>query len=379
MQQKSLIVAVGLSVLASLAHAEPLKIGTVLSTTGAAAFLGEDMRDGMQLGIDDVNRDGGVNGEPVQWVFYDAESQTAKALAATRRLLAQDRVDVVVGGGNMSGIAQAMVPMVQQFKTPFISTEGALSIVSPVAERPWVFKSTVDDRQVFERLASYLHKQGITRLTLLHDTSGFGQSAAEEFKALAPELGLSATLEAFAPADTDLTSQLTRIKNSDAQAVLCWTVTPAGVIFIKQARQLGLKLPLIHSYGFVSQRYMELAGADAEGVLFTSVKFPVGQDLPAADVQKAPISKLTEEFKARFGREPNQYVAQSYDAILLAAKAFTIGHGDKAKSRDALEQLQNYPGVSGTFNFSPQRHSGLADSDIVMLRWHDGRFQLQDY
>src|SRR5690606_22459278 len=255
--------------------------------------------------IDEINAAGGINGEKLEWVFYDAESQTNKALGATRRLLSQDRVDILVGGGNMSGIAQAMVPLAQRMETPFISTEGAASIVNPAKDREWIFKSTVDDSQVFARLADYFKKEGIQKVALLYDTSGFGQAAADELRASAAKLGIEATFEAFGPADTDLTPQLTRIKNSDAQAVICWTVTPAGVIFIKQAKQLGLgDRKLIHSYGFVSQRYMELAGEDAKDVLLVSVKFPVGQDLPDSDPLKKQILELTEKFQKRYNRAP---------------------------------------------------------------------------
>lgn len=362
------------------AHANNLKIGTILSTTGPAAFLGEDMRAGMELAIDEINAAGGINGAPVEWVFYDAESQTNKALVSTRRLLAQDKVDVIVGGGNMSGIALAMVPLTAQSKTPFISTEGARAIVSPIEQRQWAFKSTVDDQQVFERLKRYFDKEGITKIALLHDTSGFGQAAADTLRSMQDELGLEVTYEAFAPTDTDLIPQLTRIRNSDAEAVLCWTVTPAGVIFNTQATQLGLTdRKLIHSYGFVSQQYMELAGETASNVLLVSVKFPVGVDLPDEDPQKAVITDLTKKFEERYNRAPNQYVAQTYDAIMLAAQALEAGNGDKAATRDALENIQNHHGVGGTFNFSDQQHSGLSSEDIVLIEWRDGRFHLADY
>jgi len=357
-----------------------VSIGTILSTTGPAAFLGEDMKAGMEIAIEEINAAGGVNGAPVEWVFYDAESQTNKAVASTRRLLSQDKVDMIVGGGNMSGIAMAMVPLTTQAKVPFISTEGSLAIVSPVEERPWTFKSTVDDKQVFLRLKDYFDKKNIKKIALLHDTSGFGQAAAEELKALSDELGLEVIYEAFAPTDTDLTPQLTRIKNSDAQAVLCWTVTPAGVIFNKQATQLGLTdRTLIHSYGFVSQKYMELASDTAQNVLLVSVKFPVGNDLPDSDPQKAIIQSLTKKFEEKYHRKPNQYVAQTYDAIMLAHKALTNGQGEREKTRQALENIQNYHGVGGTFNFSKEHHSGLSKGDIVLIKWEDGQFRLADY
>jgi branched-chain amino acid transport system substrate-binding protein len=362
------------------ALADDFKVGTILSTTGPSAFLGGDMKDGMAIAVDEINARGGIDGKPINWTFYDAQSQTATAIASTRRLIAQDHVDIIVGGGNMSGIAQAMVPLAEQAKIPFMSTEGAASIVNPVAQRQWIFKSTVDDSVVFERLADYFRKKGITKIALLHDTSGFGQAAVQELAKVAPERGLTTIDEAFNPTDTDLTPQLTRIKSSGAQAIVCWTTTPAGVIFIKQAKQLGLgDRTLIHSYGFVSQRYMELAGKDADGVLLVSVKFPVGADLPDTDPLKPRIATLTAAFQKRFGRAPNQFVAQSYDAVYLAAQALKAGHGERGATRDALEKISKYDGVEGTFNFSPTHHSGLSKDDLVLIAWKDNRFRLVDY
>lgn len=360
--------------------ADPVKIGSILSITGPAAFLGEDMKLGMEMAVEDINAAGGINGKPVQWVFYDAESQSAKALNATRRLLSQDRVDIVVGGGNMSGIALAMAPMTERAKVPFISTEGSMQIVTPVAERPQTFKSTVDDDQMIERLMDYFKKNGITKAALLADSSGFGQSAVQQMKRIAPEHKVDVVYESFNPADTDLTAQLTNIKASGAKAIVCWTVTPAGVVFIKQAKQLGLgDRKLIHSYGFVDQRYMKLAGDDAEGLLLLSVKFPVGAELPDSDPIKANIVNMTKRFEAKYKRAPNQFVAQTYDAMMLAKIGMESAKGDKAGFAGGLENLPTYAGLGGAFSFSKDRHSGLSSKDVVLLGVKNGAFVLADY
>lgn len=360
--------------------AEGYKIGSILSVTGPAAFLGEDMKAGMELAIEEINAKGGVGGRKIEWVFYDAESQTAKGINATKRLLTQDRVDMIVGGGNMSGMALAMVPMAEKAGIPFISTEGSMQIVTPVEERKWIFKSTVDDDQVMERLADYFAKKKIGKVAFLADASGFGQSAVAQMQKTAASRGLDVIYESFNPSDTDLTPQLTRIKDSGAGAIICWTVTPAGVVFIKQAQQLGLdKLTLIHSYGFVDQRYMELAGDAAKNLLLVSVKFPVGKDLPDSDPSKARILAVTKAFEQKFGRKPNQFVAQTYDAIYLAAQALEKGGQDKEKVRTALTAISGYDGVGGVFRFSPTRHSGLSKTDLVLVRYENGEFRLADY
>lgn len=359
---------------------EPLRIGSILSVTGPAAFLGEDMKAGLQLAIDEINAAGGISGRKVVWTFYDAESQTQKAITATRRLISQDGVEVIVSGGNMSGIALAMAPIIEAAKIPFISSEGALSIVTPVQERHWVFKSTVDDEDVLERIADYLDKKKIKKVALLADSSGFGQGAEAQMRKVGPRRNLDVMYESFGPGDTDLMPQLTRIRDSGAGAVICWTVTPAGVVFLKQALQLGLdSRTLIHSYGFVSAHYMELAGEAANPLLLASLKLPVGDQLPDTDPLKAGILKLFQSYKARFERPASLYAAESYDAAMLAKLALSNVGGDPAKLPEGLEKIRNYAGISGVFNFSPERHSGLSKQDIVLVNWRDGRFNLVDY
>lgn len=365
---------------AARAADEPLRIGSILSVTGPAAFLGEDMKAGLQLAVEEINAAGGINGRQIAWTFYDAESQTQKAISATRRLISQDRVEVILSGGNMSGIALAVAPLAEAAKIPFISSEGALSIVTPVTERRWVFKSTVDDGDVLERIADYLDKKKIKKVALLADSSGFGQGAVAQMRVIGPKRGLDVVYESFGPADTDMMPQLTRIRDSGVEAIICWTVTPAGVVFLKQAQQLGLdSRNLIHSYGFVSADYMRLAGEAATPLLLASLKLPVGDQLPDSDPLKAGILKLYRSYSARFGRPPSLYAAESYDAALLAQQALSKVGGDPAKLPEGLEGIRDFAGVSGVFDFSPEKHSGLSKRDIVLINWRDGRFNLVDY
>ena len=365
---------------AGWAAEEPLRMGSILSVTGPAAFLGEDMKAGLQLAVDEINAGNGINGRPIAWTFYDAESQTQKAISATRRLISQDKVQLIVSGGNMSGIALAMAPMAEAASIPFISSEGALAIVTPLAERHWVFKSTVDDEDVLERIADYLEKKKIGKVALVADTSGFGQGAVGQMRKVAPRRNLEVLYETFGPADTDMMPQLTRIRDSDVGAVICWTVTPAGVAFIKQAAELGLdSRVLIHSYGFVSSHYMTLAGDAAKPILLASLKLPVGDQLPDSDPLKAGILKMFQSYQARFGRAASLYAAESYDAAMLARQALLNVGGDPAKLPEGLEKIRNFAGISGVFNFSPERHSGLSKQDIVLINWRDGRFNLVDY
>lgn len=378
-----LALAIAASLLAASAAAaadpEPYKIGTILSVTGPAAFLGDDMKKGAEIAVAEINGAGGINGHKIEWIFYDAESQAAKGVNAAKRLIEQDQVAIIVGGGNMSGIALGMAPLTEKAKMPFISTEGAVAIVAPVAERQYEFKTTLDDAQVIRRGIDFWHKMGIKKVALLADNSGFGQGAAAQMHEIAPREGIEIVYETFTPSDTTLVPQLTRIKEADVQAILCWTTAPSGVVFLKEVQQLGLGDKMImHGFGFVSQRYMELAGDAANGLLLIGQKFPVGADLPANDPVKQQVEKLTSAFDKAYGKAPNQFVAQTYDAMYMAKYALEKGGSDHEKIRAALEGLQGFKGLGGTFNFSKDRHSGLATSDAVIMTWKNGRFRLVD-
>ena len=185
--------------------------------------------------------------------------------------------------------------------------------------------------------------------------------------------------EEFQPSDNDLTTQLTRIRGTSAQAIICWTVTPAGVVFLKNARQLGLKQMLVHGFGFVADRYMKLAGEAAEGLLLTSLKFPVAEQLPGSDPIKATILDYMARYRTKYGEETDVYGGQAWDGISMVTQAMSRVGNTREKIRAGLEtHIKEYKGVGGIFTFSPQRHWGLAKSDVVMIEWRQGQFRLVD-
>ena len=157
-------------------------------------------------------------------------------------------------------------------------------------------------------------------------------------------------------------------------------MTPAGVVFLKNAQQLGLKQMLVHGFGFVADRYMQLAGDAAEGLLLTSLKFPVAEQLPDADPIKATILDYKARYRARYNEETDVYGGQAWDGIGMVAQAITrAGSSERGKIRAGLEEhVREYKGVGGVFTFSPQKHWGLAKNDVVMIEWRQGKFRLVD-
>jgi branched-chain amino acid transport system substrate-binding protein len=358
----------------------PYRIGSIFSYTGPAAFLGDRMKRSVELFVEETNRKGGINGHLIESVIYDAGSEPSKGVLAVKRLVEQDKVDVIVGDGNRSDIGLALVPTVQRARVPLMSVSGATTLVEPVTERPWVFKSTVNDVEVVARLLDFFKKKRIKDVAMLSDTGAFGRSARDVLRAQAPGAGVTVVAwEEFAGSDNDLTTQLTRIRGTSAEAIICWTVTPAGVVFLKNARQLDLKHRLVHGFGFVAERYMQLAGDAADGLLLTSLKFPVAEQLPDRDPVKAAVLDYKTRYRARFEEDTDVYGGQAWDGISLVAHVLgKVGH-DREQIRAGLEtHIRSFPGVGGVFSFSPTRHWGLEKSDVVMIEWRQGRFRLVD-
>jgi branched-chain amino acid transport system substrate-binding protein len=363
------------------AAGEPYKIGSIFSYTGPAAFLGDRMKRSVELYVEEANKKGGIQGHPIELFMYDAGSESSKAVLAAKRLIEQDRVDVIVGDGNRSDIGLALVPSVQRAQVPLMSVSGATSLVEPVKDRAWVFKSTVNDVEVVARLLDFFKKKGLKDVAMVNDTGAFGVSARDQLKAQAPAAGINVVAwEEFQPADNDLTTQLTRIRSTSAQAIICWTVTPAGVVFLKNARQLGLKQMLVHGFGFVADRYMTLAGDASEGLMLTSLKFPVAEQLPDGDPIKGTILDYKARYRAKYSEETDVYGGQAWDGISMVAHAMAqAGSNTRDKIRGGLEtSIKEWKGVGGVFTFSPQRHWGLAKTDVTMIEWRQGKFRLVD-
>ncbi|MEI7431961.1 MAG: ABC transporter substrate-binding protein, partial [Betaproteobacteria bacterium] len=198
--------------------ADPIKIGSVLSVTGPAAFLGEPELQTLQLYIEEINKSGGVIGRQLQLVHYDDGSDAGKANGFTKRLLDDDKVDLVIGG-TTTGATMSMVPLIEKAGIPFISLAGAVVVVEPV--KKFTFKVSHTDRMAAEKIYEDMKKRGITKVALFSETSGFGQSGRKESELMASKMGITLVAnETFGPKDTDMSPQLTKIKNTpEVQAV----------------------------------------------------------------------------------------------------------------------------------------------------------------
>jgi branched-chain amino acid transport system substrate-binding protein len=364
--------AIAFGTLAAAVAAEPIKIGSVLSVTGPAAFLGDPELKTLQLYIEDINKKGGVGGRPLALVHYDDGSDANKANGFAKRLIDDDKVDIFVGGST-TGSTMSMLPLVEKAEMPFISLAGAVVIVEPV--KKWVFKTPHTDRMAAEKVFEDMKKRNISKVALLAETSGFGQSGKKETEAVASRFGITLVAsETYGPKDTDMSPQLTKIRNAaGVQAVFVFGLGQGPAIVTKNYRQLGITLPLYHAHGVASEEFIKLAGPAAEGVRLPAAALLIADKLDAKDPQKPVVTAYRKAYNDRYKEDVSTFGGHAYDGLMMAVEAIKKAGGtDKAKVRDAIEGIKGYIGTGGKVNMSATDHMGLDLSAFRMLEIKNG-------
>lgn len=375
-KKTALFAALALAAASSFA-ADTIKIGSVLSVSGPAAFLGDPELKTLQMYVEKINAGGGVLGRKLELVHYDDGSDAAKANTFTKRLLESDKIDILIGG-TTTGATMAMAPLVERAKVPFISLAGAVVVIDPV--KKWVFKTPHTDRMAAEKVFEDMKKRGISKVGLLSETSGFGASGRKETQAVAAKYGITLVAdETYGPKDTDTTAQLTRIKNAPGvQAVFVFGLGQGPAIVTKNYGQLGMsKVPMYQSHGVASDEYLKLSGAVAEGVRLPTPALLIAKALPANDPQKAIVTSYDKSYRDKYKVEPSTFGGYALDALNLSVDAIKrAGSTDGEKVRAALESTRGFVGTTGVFNMSPKDHMGLDLSAFRMVEVKGGDWQL---
>jgi branched-chain amino acid transport system substrate-binding protein len=370
------LLAAALVALPAFVYSQPIRIGAFLAVTGPAAFLGDPEQKTLELYVEKLNGAGGVLGRKLELFAYDSAGDAEKARGYVKRLIEQDKVDVLVGGST-TGETMAAVPLAEAANVPFISLAGAVVIIEPV--KRWVFKTPHTDRMACEKVFDDMRARGATKVALISGAGGFDRSMRAECLKVAAQRGVQIVAdESYGAGDTDMTAQLTKIKNTPGvQAVLNCGFGQGPAIVTKNYRQLGIQVPFYQSHGVASKQYVKLSGDAAEGVRLPAAALLVAETLPAADKQKKVVVDYKREYEARFKSEVSTFGGHAYDGLMLAVDAIKRAGGtDRAKVRDALESTKGYMGTAGVVNMSPKDHMGLDLSAFRMLEVRKGDWTL---
>jgi len=356
--------------------ADAIRIGTFLSVTGPASFLGDPELRTLQMYVDELNAGGGVLGRKLELVHYDTGGQAKEAVTFVKRLIQNDEVDVIVGGSS-TGDTMAAIPEVEKAEVPLISLAGGVEIVEPV--KKWVFKTPHTDRMAAIRIFEDMKKRGVKKFALITGDGGFDKSGRKQVLELAPKFGLEVVAdESYGNKDTDMTTQLTKIRATDAQAILNFGFGAAPAIVTRNVRQLGIALPVYQSHGVASKKFIEMAGEAAEGVRLPAAALVVAEQLPDTDPQKKVLLDYKTKFEAKHG-EVSTFGGHAYDGLFIAVEAVKRAKGtDKAKVRDEIERTKGFVGTAGVFNMTPEDHMGLSVDAFKLLEVRKGSWVIID-
>ena len=352
------------------------KIGAVLSVTGPASFLGDPEKRTLEIYVDEINAKGGVNGQKLQLVIYDDGGDANNARTFATRLVEEDKVAAMVGG-TTTGSTLAMMPVFEEAQIPFISLAGAVQIIEPV--RKWTFKTPHTDRMACEKIFGDLKRRNLTTIALISGTDAFGKSMRDQCVAIAPRSGITiAHEETYGPRDSDMTPQLTNIRNkAGVQAVVNPGFGQGPAIVTRNYRQLAVAVPLYQSHGVASKQFIDLAGAAAEGIRLPAAALLVADKLPDSDPQKPVVVGYSRTYTQKTGQAVSTFGGHAYDGLMILVQAMERAKSaDKAKVRDEIEKTKGYVGTGGIVTMSAADHVGLDLSAFQMLEIKNGDWTL---
>ncbi len=358
--------------LAPARAAETVKIGAILAVTGPASFLGAPEAKTLEMLVEEANARGGLGGKKVQLLIKDSQASPEKAISFAKQLIEEEKVLAILGPST-SGETMAIKNVAEEAKTLLLSCAAAEVIVQPVARH--VFKTPQKDSDAVIRIFQQMKKMGVSKVGVLSSNTGFGKAGKEQIEKLAPAHGIQiAVSEVYDKAATDLTAEVTKMKAAGVQGIVNWSIEPAQALVIKNARQIGLAIPIFQSHGFGNIEYAKAAGAAAEGVIFPAGRLLVAEDLPDSSPQKKVLVGYKKAYEARYKEAVSTFGGHAWDAFEILAEAVRRAGTDPEKVRAAVEGLKGFVGTGGVFNFSAADHNGLDASAFEMLTVKDGRF-----
>ena len=228
-----------------------------------------------------------------------------------------------------------------------------------------------------EKCFEYLEEEGIDTVASIYVANPYGEDGQNNIKAIAAKKGIKiVATETFGGDDTVMETQLTKIKAAKPGALVCWGTNPGPSLITKQAKTIGLDVPILQSHGVANQTFIDLAGEDANGVQLPAGRLIVWEQLADDDPFKSLLEEFATAYEAKYGDAPSTFAAHAYDAFWITINAIEMaGEADRAKVRDAIEQIE-FMGTAGEFKYSAEDHNGLTLAAFAWVKIVDGAWQL---
>jgi branched-chain amino acid transport system substrate-binding protein len=335
-------------------QAQTVYIGMDTPLTGPQAIVGQGDREAVTALVRFWNRARAFKNRRIQVDIRDNASNPSQAVQNVQRFVADSKYVAILGSGNAAA-AVATAPLATEGQIPFLPLSPPTPLVVP--PRPYVYVALPTGRLYAYSMAQYLKSLNIQRIALIGDNGGFGRDGVGQVKALARAYGFTITDEIiFSPTSTSFAAELSRVKNSDAQALWMWTVTPAGNTIVKEFRQLQLPQRLVLTGGNLSSQFLEATCPDVNGALVNSFLGVVWDQLP----RNHPVRARAQLTQRVIGKPLSVFHVDASTSLFALKAAMERGGFTRAGINNALEtKLRGLPTPGGRLYFGPSNHSGV--------------------
>lgn len=356
------------------------RIGAALDVTGGASFLGVPEHNAITLAVEQANASGGIRGRKIELAFEDSKSTETDSVLAVRKLISQDKVNALIGPSRTGGV-MAVLPIATDAEVPLLAPVSGVAVVEPVAQRKWIFRPGQGGDLSVGKVLDYARRAGWTKLGVLYSADAYGEDGRDNMRKLAPAAGVTLTREeSFPPASTDLKPQLAKLSAAGVDAIFMHGYGAPSAIVYRNARELGLKAPIISGHGQANNAFRNAVGNAVIGQPIVGAPVLVWDELPDSHPQKKPAAAFVQAYTSRFGIPPDMFAGVAYDSAQMVLQAIRETNGERAQIRDWLENnVKNYVGITGVFNFSPTDHAGLTSDALVMMIAIEDGWRLADY
>ncbi|MET0733578.1 MAG: ABC transporter substrate-binding protein [Casimicrobiaceae bacterium] len=356
-----------------------INVGVTLSATGPAASLGIPEKNTFEM------LPKTIAGEKVNWIILDDASDTTKAVTNTRKLISEDKVDVIVGS-TITPNSLAMIDVVADAETPMLSMAASARIIDPTNPKTkWVFKTPQNDALMADAIAVHMKANGVKTMGYIGFADAYGDGWLAEIKRSAQTAGIQVVAEEkYNRNDASVTGQVLKLVSANPDAILIGAAGTPGATPQKELATRNYKGKIYQTHGVANPDFLRVVGKDGNGTLLPIGPMLVYEQLPDSNPVKKVAAEYITQYEAKYGKgSRTTFGGHGYDTYLLLAQAIPEAlkkakPGTKefrAALRDALEKA-NVVGTHGVFVMGPQEHNGLDNRARVMIKIDNGQWVL---
>ncbi len=375
-----------ISITSAVAQKPELRIGSVISMTGPASALGVPEKNAIDLLQEQLSNDQSLP-FGLKFITYDDASDPSKAVNSVRKLITEDKVHVVICCTTTPN-SMAIIETVTQAKVPNISLALGQTVIEPVKDRYWIFKTPSTDQLQVAGMIDDILKRGIKSVAFLGLEDSFGEGGWIALQSVAKAKGLEIIAsERFSRTDTNFTPQALKVRQANPGAVYIHAIPPSSALVHQALKRVGYGGPIYHSGGSANNAFISIGKADVEGALIGTTPVLVYKEFPDSNPLKPVIAKFAAAYEKRFNiPKVDIFPGQSWDAANIAIEAAKTSiktgaklddlEASRAALRDQIEKTKEFVAVGGIFNYTPSDHLGLDARSTFIAIVKDGEFRL---